>query len=164
MVQQVLVVLSLVHWGEDSWGDLLILFLKSRCHTYCCTTINSCSEFMMTNSSNTSEYLFAYMLVSVVKSFSLYFPHVQPVPLALLIFVTSIPFPLWVTEWTSPSCLACAAAVVCFLSFCPWFSWVFFCQRWESPCLCWGNTFERSLMEWREKYLSVKTVWPTKLD
>lgn len=57
--------------------------------------------------------LFSYMLVSVVKSFSLYFPHVQSVVLALLIFVTSIPFPLWVTEWTSPSCLACAAAVVC---------------------------------------------------
>ena len=37
---------------------------------------------------------FSYVLVSVVKSFSLYSPHVQLVLLALLIFVTSIPFPL----------------------------------------------------------------------
>lgn len=38
--------------------------------------------------------IFSYVLLSMVKSFSLYSTHVQPVLLALLIFVTSIPFPL----------------------------------------------------------------------
>ncbi len=78
--------------------------------------------------------LCSYKLVSVVKSFFLYFPHVQLVLLAL-IFVTSIPFPLWVTEWASPSCLACAAAVVCFLSFCPWFLLSILLPEVETPPL-----------------------------
>lgn len=73
---------------------------------------------------------FSCVLLSVVKSFSLYPPHVQLVLLALPILVTSIPFSLWVTEWTSLSCLACAAAVVCFLVD---FSCIFLSEEREPP-------------------------------
>lgn len=65
-----------------------------------------------------TEYILLWLCLHVCRWLwlnhsLLYFPHAQLVLLALLIFVTSIPFPLWVTESIGPFCPACAAAIVC---------------------------------------------------